>query len=273
MRNLIPIAVAVLLAAGAPAQAQTTRDVSYSADTVVRVNAKLRFTTMIILPESEDILDFVCGDKDFWVVSGVHNLAYIKPAKAGASTNLNLVTASGHVYSFWLTEGAADADLKLYVTPDNSVTDSTGATHRFYSAADMDDLRKEVEQAHKDTEAARDLAAKSAQDAEASRRSAEQSADARVDAFRSSYPTSLVFPYIYDANVKPFFVAAIYHDDKFTYIRANPTELPSLYELKDGAPNLVNFQVENGVFVVPKVLDRGYLVIGKKKLVFGTTWR
>ena len=71
------------------------------------VQAKLRFTTLIILPEGERILDFVCGDKDFWIVSGADNLAYVKPAKAGASTNLNLITASGRVYSFLLTEGAA----------------------------------------------------------------------------------------------------------------------------------------------------------------------
>lgn len=255
------------------ASAQTTRDVKYTSHTVVKVNAKLRFTTLVILPDTEDILDVVCGDKDFWVISSVHNLAYVKPAKAGATTNLDLVTASGHVFSFWLTEGAADADVKLFVTPDDSVTDATGASHRYFSAADMDELRKELDEAKKETEAARDLAAKSAQDAEASRRAAEQSADARVDAFRSSYPTKLSFPYIFNAGVKPFFVGAIYHDDKCTYIRANPSELPTLYEIKDGAPNLVNFQIENGVFIVPKVLDRGYLVIGKKKLVFGTTWR
>jgi type IV secretion system protein VirB9 len=260
------------LALAAPTAAQTTRDVTYSSHAVVHVNTRLRATTLIVLPDTEDILDVVCGDKDYWVISGVHSLAYVKPAKASAATTLDLVTAAGHIFSFWLSEGPADADVKLFVTPDDTVTDATGAARRYYSAADMDELRKALAQAKKDTEAARDLAAKSAQEAETSRRTAEQSADARVDAFRSSYPTKLAFPYVFKTNVKPFVVTAIYHDDKFTYIRANPTELPALYELKDGAPNLVNFQVENGVFVVPKVLDRGYLVIGKQKLVFGTTW-
>jgi type IV secretion system protein VirB9 len=67
---------------------------------------------------------------------------------------------------------------------------------------------------------------------------------------------------------KPFGVVAIYTDDRFTYIKANAAELPSLYEIKDNAPSLINFQVENGVYVVPKVLDRGYLMIGQKKLTF-----
>jgi type IV secretion system protein VirB9 len=44
--------------------------------------------------------------------------------------------------------------------------------------------------------------------------------------------------------------------------------LPALYEIRDGAPNLVNFQVEHGVYIVPKVLERGYLAIGKQRLMF-----
>ena len=108
--------VPLVLLGGRGRRRRATRDVTYNA--AIRraaCNAKLRFTTMIILPEQEEILDFVCGDKEFWVVSGAQNLAYVKPAKAGATTNLNLVTASGHVYSFVLTEGAADPDLKVFV--------------------------------------------------------------------------------------------------------------------------------------------------------------
>src|SRR5579864_9445482 len=107
------LSIATAAIATAAEVVPTSREVHYTNRSVVRVNARLRFTTMIILPESEEILDFVCGDKDFWIVSGAENLAYVKPAKAGATTNLNLVTASGRIYSFWLTEGAADADLKL----------------------------------------------------------------------------------------------------------------------------------------------------------------
>ena len=46
-------------------------------------SARLRFTTLIVLPKAEQILDFVCGDKEFWVVNGAQNFAYVKPAKAG----------------------------------------------------------------------------------------------------------------------------------------------------------------------------------------------
>ena len=64
-------------------------------------------------------------------------------------------------------------------------------------------------------------------------------------------------------------MSAIYHDGRFTYIRANATELPSLYEFRDDAPNLVSFQVERGVYIVPKVIEQGYLAIGKQRLYFG----
>ncbi len=95
-------------------------------------------TTLGILPEGEEILDFVCGDKDYRVVSGAQNLAYIKPAKAGATTNLNLVTASGRAYSFLLAEGAADPDLKVFVVPDPSEPQTPKPFHS--SAADIDAL-------------------------------------------------------------------------------------------------------------------------------------
>ena len=44
--------------------------------------------------------------------------------------------------------------------------------------------------------------------------------------------------------------------------------MPALYELKDGKPGLLNFQVQNGTYIVPKVLDRGYLSLGKERFEF-----
>ena len=90
----------------------------------------------------------------------------------------------------------------------------------------------------------------------------------RIDAFKASYPTHLDFRYRFKAHDKPFFVTAIYTDGTFTYITADAPELPALYEVRDGAPNLVNFQVEHGVYIVPKVVEQGYLSIGKQTLAF-----
>ena len=253
-RSFIAVCATLLLFFAGVTEAQTTREVNYNPRSVVRINARLRFTTMIILPEQEQILDFVCGDKEFWVVSGAQNLAYVKPAKAGASTNLNLVTASGNVYSFLLAEGTGEADLKLYVVPDGSMKAAGASTRKFYSAAEVDELRQTAEAAKKDAQAARDGAAKTIEE--------------RVNTFKASYPMQLSFPYRFKANERPFFVTAIYTDGTFTYIRSDAPELPALYEVRDGAPNLINFQVEHGVYVVAKILENGYLSIGKQTLAF-----
>ena len=61
---------------------------------------------------------------------------------------------------------------------------------------------------------------------------------------------------------------AMWHGGQFTYLQSDASELPALYELKDGKPALVNFQVQRGTYVVPKVLDRGYLALGDEKLTF-----
>src|SRR5580704_9102428 len=139
-RPVLLFTLSALVGLAASVEAQTARQVTYTPQSVVPLHAKLRFTTMVILPDQEEILDFVCGDKEFWVVSGAQNLAYIKPAKAGVSTNLNLVTASGHVYSFVLTEASQDPDLKVFVTLDESLPAPHAGSQKFFSAAQVDDI-------------------------------------------------------------------------------------------------------------------------------------
>ena len=249
--RLLATVVVVLLASSADAQG--IRDVSVTDRTIVPVQAKLRFTTLIVLPEGERILDFVCGDKDFWIVSGVDNLAYVKPAKAGAVTNLNLITDRGRVYSFLLTEGVGEPDLKVYVVADDVLARGQ-ATRRFYTEAEVETFRQEADDARREAADVRASSVKTAEDA--------------IAAFRARYPTQLRFAYRFRPLEKPFFVSAIYHDGQFTYIHARTSELPSLYELRDNAPNLVPFQVEHGIYIVPKVLERGYLAVGKQRFFF-----
>ncbi len=203
---------------------------------------------MILLPDGEEILDVVCGDRDFWVISATHNIAHVKPAKEGAATNLNLVTASGTVYSFLLTENkGAQPDLKIYVTSDDP---PPGAKAKYYSAAEVQALETELAETRVAVDAAR-------------RRGEEA-----VAAFKQQYPATLQFTYRMPLYEKPFFVRSIWHDGQFTYIRSDARELPALYEVTDGRPAFVSFQVNAGTYVVPKVLDQGYLVLGKQRFSF-----
>ena len=114
---------------------------------------------MIVLPRDERILDFVCGDKEFWIVNGNENLAYIKPAKAGAQTNLNLITASGNVYSFLLTEVSESRgrtpDLKVYVDlTEPSMAASQPASPALSRRSSVEDYRQQIELAKQEARAA-----------------------------------------------------------------------------------------------------------------------
>ena len=229
--------------------------VPYGERDVVRINTKLRYTTLIVLPKNEQILDFTCGDKDYWVINGSQNFAYVKPAKAGAQTNVNLVTVSGNVYSFVLVEVSepsdAAPDLKVFVElKDESMLHAASGPPKFVSAQELENYRQQVAVAKDET------------------RQVKQASQAAVDSGISRFISNVRFPYRFEAGKKPFFVRAMYHDDKFTYIQARPEETPTLYEIKDGKPNLVNFEYKDGVYVIDKILDRGYLVVGKQKLGF-----
>ena len=229
--------------------------VSYSDRDVIPVKAKLRYTTLIVLPKDEEILDFTCGDKEFWIVNGNQNFAYVKPAKEGAQTNLNLVTASGNVYSFVLSEVSgvtgAEPDLKVFVeVKDAALSASTAASPKFVSAREAEETRAQLERAQEET------------------RHVKATSQAAIDAGIARFVTNVRFAYRFEAGKKPFSVRAMYHDDDHTYIQARPEETPALYELKDNKPNVVNFDYRDGVYVVDKVLDSGYLAIGKRRLRF-----
>jgi type IV secretion system protein VirB9 len=256
MRTRLTPMVLLIVAAGSLMAARTTaaqtagiREVTVNDRNLIPLNTRMRYTTMIVLPDGDEILDVICGDRDFWVISAAQNVAHVKPAKADAETNLNLVTAKGTIYSFLLKEkgGAAQPDLKIYVNADPS---TPSVRQKYYSASDVEKLNAELTEAR-----------------EAVTRS-EQRAREAVAAANEQYPSRLSFPYGAIKCQRPFYIRAIWHDGEFTYLKADARELPALYEMKDGKPSVLNFQVRNGVYVVPKVLERGYLALGDARFNF-----
>ena len=234
-----------------PALAQTSgiRDVTASDRSVIALQTRLRYTTMIVLPDGEEILDVICGDRDFWVISAVQNVAHVKPAKSGTETNLNLVTASGRIYSFLLSEknSTTTPDLKVYVNIDDT---AVGGRQKYYSAADVERLQAEITEVK-----------------EAAGRAEQRAIEAQATE-RQQYPTRLQFVYGSLKYEKPFLVRAMWHDGLFTYLKSDASELPALYELQDGKPAVLNFQVHDGTYVVPKVIERGYLALGNARFSF-----
>ena len=149
-RSLGPaLALAFVASLPVPASAQANgtqangtgiREVSATGRSLITLQTRVRYTTMVLLPDGEEILDVICGDRDFWVITATHNIAHVKPAKEGAATNMNLVTASGAVYSFLLTEkgGTGMPDLKVYVNADPTAPQGKP---KYYSAAQLEELR------------------------------------------------------------------------------------------------------------------------------------
>src|SRR5579885_254486 len=260
-RGLLLFAAIAVCGGALQAAEPGARGVQYSKEDIVQVQAKLRFSKLIILPDDEEILDFTTGDREFWIINGAHNLCYVHPAQAGIRSDLNLITASGHVYSFLLTEISGDPnaepDLKIFIEPkEQSGIGGTAFAQGYVSVSEAEAYKHEMQ-------TIRDQANAQVQAAQAS-------AQQQIQKFRSEYATKLQFDYRFEAKGtgQPFLVSAIFHDDRFTYIKCAASEKPAIYELKDGKPNLINFDLVNGTYVVPKIVDSGYLAIGKKKLAF-----
>src|SRR5260370_4250119 len=232
---------------GALAQ-DSARTVQYHSQDIIPIRAKLKYTTLIELPTTEKIMEAATGDKDFWIVDVVGNFCFVHPAKPGISSNLNLITDKGNIYSFTLQDISGSTtttpDLKGIVEPaDRSAIVAAHGPPKFVPAAQLQQSRQQLAALQSHVEQA-------------------------VDEYKSAYPTRLKFDYAYKANEAPFDIQSIYHDDRFTYIKTNAREKFSVYETKDGKPNLVTYDLRAGTYIIPKIMDSGYVELGKKKMSF-----
>lgn len=224
------------------------RHLAYDATSVATIQTQVRYTTLIVLPTTERIMDVLCGDKEYWRVGGVNNVAYIKPAQPNIKTNVNILTASGNVYSFVVSETSSSAtspDLKVYIEPtDTSMLGALQEAPKFVPASEVEGFRRAAERAR-------------------------QEADQRIAEFRGGYPATLRMDYRFDRLKDPFKIEAIWHDGHRTYLRLGASALPTLYERLDGRPSVVQYETrDGGLYVVSKVLDEGYLQVGKAKTSF-----
>ena len=248
MRNMKFIVNVVLALSSIAALAQeSARTVKYHSQDIVAIRAKVKYTTLIEVPPSEKIMQAATGDKDFWIVDVVGNFCFVHPAKQGISSNLNLITDKGNIYSFTLQDvsgSPASPDLKVIIEPaDRSAIVAASGPPQFVPVAQLEQSRQQLAALQSHVEQA-------------------------VDEYKSSYPTQLKFDYVYKANESPFDIQSIYHDDKFTYIKTNAPEKFSVYEMKDGKPNLVTYDLREGTYIIPKVMDDGYVQLGKKRMSF-----
>jgi type IV secretory pathway VirB9-like protein len=229
------------------------------------VPVELKWKTIFVLPSSEKILDVVCGFKDDWEVYAPRdsNFAMVQPLKAGARTDLAFVTKAGNIYTFAIQDVSGQAGAHAYTqvlieAEDDKMRAALNAEPKYYSADDVAAFRSEAQKAEKQSQ---ELATKAARESE------EAKAAARTEAAKL-----IKHDYHYDeaaAAKAPWSIASMWHDDKFSYIEASPSEQFAVYELVDGKPTAINiFPTGDGSFRTDRVLAAGYFKLGKKQLNF-----
>ena len=266
-----PTVLAALLLATPPAGAAAQQDDDQAflrvpvseegEDRIHRLRTQVRHTTVIVLPAGENILDFVVGDSEYWHLTGAANVAFLKPLRPDAATNIALVCESGRIYSFLVAEHS-DGPPYLVVRVESGAEQSglLGSSSRPAFVA-----RSEVA-------AYQQMAAEAAEAARRTQEEAESRAASEIEAFRADYPARLAFEYRLDRDAadRPFLVEAMWHDGEFTYLRSRAQESPALYELRDGEPGLVAYDLtDNGLYIARHVLADGWLQIGDKR----ASWR
>ena len=236
-------------------------------DQLVYIRTQVRHTTVLILPETENILDFVVGDSEYWHLTGAANVAFLKPISTGVETNVALICESGRIYSFIAAEGA-DPHLVVRIEPppdDDPLISAEPHVPAFIARSEVTAYQIMAQQAQ---ETARN--AQTAADLLAAEARAE--AQEAVEDFRADYPTRLHFVYTLSdrAMDSPFNVEAMWHDGQFTYLRSLAQESPALYEAVDGDPSLVAYDLTaDGLYIVRRILNSGWLQIGDRR----ATWR
>ena len=270
MKPLIPIVVAIGLSLGAspvfaagpdhtlqPSAQRSVTVVESQAPPVVR--AGLLQSTLIVLPAEEKVANVFAGDTVDWVFDGGHvasRFISVKPKIAGTSTDIHIVSDHGNEYTLELREISSDADThydsKILIEPgDKAAKEKLTQLPVFVPAADLEKAKQD---------------AAAAQAAQTATLKAEQT---KEETYRSQYPGSLHFDYSWDEKKgKELGLQQIWRDDKFTYLRGQFQETPTLYEMKDKKPSLINFDFANGLYTVPKQVDAGYLAIGKQRVDF-----
>ncbi len=225
----------------------------------------LNESTLLELPAEEKVATVFGGNTDDWIFNAGHvasRFISVKPKAAAAksSTNVHIISDHGNEYTLELREVSADQaggfDSTVFLVPaDKDAQQKMTDAPVFVPAAEAkekeDRLEKEVAEAQANAAADKKTAA-----------------DAR-EKYQSAYPSSLHFDYSWDRKkAGALGVRQIWDDGKFTYIQGKFEEPPVVYELKDKKGSLINFDFANGLYTVPKLLQDGYVAIGKAKVEF-----
>jgi type IV secretion system protein VirB9 len=230
---------------------EVIRHTSAGPEDIIRLNTADFEYSSVVLPEGEKAVTYLCGDPKHWdvqIIEGAERFVNVKPSPGAHATDVQILTDHNHNYTV-KAEVKTPVDIKLFL--DSTDVESLRKPPTFVPATEAQRVKTELEQTQ--AELAR------------LKKQADETVRGSEDQYRATYPHKLTFDYDFKRDEAPFRIHNVWHDDRFTYIAANPDEVASFYELKDGKPNLVQFQFQNGLYVVRDIVDRGYLQVGKKK--------
>ena len=244
-----------------PARVDNPRTVVVGERSVVDVYLSQFQDTLIVLPPCEKVRQTFVGDSANWVLTTGKSdepTRYISVKVKDPivkQTTVNVLSDHDKSYTFRLIMSADHCDSKVFIDPDSQLSQELAKPPVFVTAAELDRAKKEAAEAKTEADQAMHV----------SRRSRN-----RDGSLSRQVPCTLRFDYHWDQKAgEKLGVDKNFRDDRFTYIAAQPKETPTLYEVKDGKPSLVNFDFANGLYTVPKRIERGYLAIGKQRMDFG----
>ncbi|MGA8598817.1 MAG: TrbG/VirB9 family P-type conjugative transfer protein [Bryobacteraceae bacterium] len=216
---------------------------------------------------AEQIMKAPLGDSKDWAAAfltdAAKNHLLIKTLTEGKDnpcpqTSMHVIMQSGNVYSFQLVDVSrtkTPPDLRVSVElADDGMKEATA--HPKYVTADALKL-------------AEDEVARVKAQLEDERRKSQAQVAEQIERFKRDFPKRLLPQYEFSRN-NPFGLEEIARLDDYTLLWfRHPSEIPALYEIRDGKPSLVEAKYDGGLMIVPAPLTDGYLAVGKKqKTVF-----
>lgn len=240
----------------------TDRVIAYHLHDIPVIHVGIRYVTVLSLPEGEKIAGIFVGDSDNWTIQHAESIVTVKAGGIGIRTNLNIVAESGNSYNFLLEEVShkpgeqVDISVRLN-NSDSGMASAVKAKPQFVS---YDELEKAK---------AAEATAVAALQREKSNMRIEAKKDLENAQIQAANDIRHDFTWKGNKQSKDFGLKAIYTLNGFTYFEAHPQEAFAIYETKDKADSLVQYSMSpDGRYVVPKVINDGYLKVGKSKIEF-----
>lgn len=253
-RRLLALAAfGSLVFAGEPSL--QSRVVQVEKQDCVPVYAAYNFSTAIVLPAGEEVRQIAAGESSFWSIDNFGTAVAVKPKlavklakKQIAPTNINIFAASGNAYCVVVSEVSGtdqSADLKVLLEQKNPDALANIESPKWVRSDYAEELKKALALAKQEASQAKHTGG-----------------IAELEDLHFDYRLK-------GKEAEAFGLRAVFHDRRFTYIEAHSQNAPVLYEIgSDGKAIVIQYELQNGLYVVQHIMDHGQLKAGKKKVDF-----